>query len=83
MKPPFVKFIRLELLALSLVVVVGIVALVKKSMILILFCLVLLGFSLLFKGLIDYYTYQYMEAAKQVVKALMLFLFTVYILFAI
>lgn len=83
MKPPFVKFIRLELLVLSLMVVLGIVALAKKVTILILFSLFLLGVSMLFSGLTNYYTYQYMEAAKHVIRAVMIFLFAVYILFAI
>lgn len=83
MKQPFEKFIRLELLALSLMIVVGIIALVKKSTILVLFCLALLAFSLFFEGLKYYYTYYQMDAVKQIVKGLMLFLFAIYLLFAI
>lgn len=80
---PFEKFIRLELLALALMCIIGIIALVKKSAFLILLGLVLLGFSLLFEGLKYYHTYHQMEAIKQIIKGIMVFLFTVYLLFAI
>lgn len=82
MRQSFEKFIRLELMVISLMMVIGIVALVKKSTFLILLCLFLLGFSLLFEGLKNYHTYQQMDAIKQFVKAIMAFLFAIYLLFA-
>lgn len=83
MNQSFQKFIRLELLALSLVCIVGVIALVKKSTFLILLCLFFLAISLLFEGLKYYQTYQQMDALKQIVKAIMVFLFAIYLLFAI
>src|SRR5699024_6081621 len=83
LRQPFEKFIRLELMALSLMFVIGLIALIKKSTFLILLCLFLLGFSLLFEGLKNYHTYQQMDAIKQIVKAVMAFLFAIYLIFAI
>jgi len=82
LKQSYEKFIRLELLALSLMLIIGIIALVKKSTFLILFCLFLLGFSLLFEGLKKYHTYEQMEAVKHMVKAIMVVMFAIYLLFS-
>lgn len=83
MNHSFNKFIRLELFALSLMCLVGIIALIKKSAFLILFGLFLLGLSLFFEGLKHYHTYRQMEAVKQIIKGIMVFLFAAYLLFAI
>lgn len=83
MKQSYEKFIRLEFLAISLMLIIGIIALVKKSTFLILLSLLLLGFSLLFEGLKNYHTYEQVEAVKHIVKAVMVLLFTIYLLFSI
>jgi len=83
LKPPYEKFIHLEFLAIFLMLIIGIIALVKKFTFLILLCLFLLGFSLLCEGVKNYYTYEQVDAIKHVIKAVMVFLFTIYLLFAI
>lgn len=81
MRHPYEKFIRLELITLTFVVIVGLIAIFKGYLIIILFSLFMLAISILCEALIAINTYHTSEGVKQFIKAVMLLLLTAVLLF--
>ncbi|PAV31414.1 hypothetical protein CIL05_01805 [Virgibacillus profundi] len=81
MRHPFEKFIRLELLSIVCVILFGLIALIQGYLLLIFLSLYLLAIGLLCNAMIEWYTHQSASAGKQVLRAIMIFLFTTYLMF--
>lgn len=83
MKHPYEKFIRIELLALLSVVFLSIIAFIKAWVFLVVVSLFFIVFSLIAHALAEWHTHQRALAGKQLVRALFIFLLTIYLLFHI
>lgn len=81
MRHPYEKFIRLELITIILVFILGIFAIIQSYILFIYLGLYLLVISLVFNALIEFHTYQTQEAMKHALRALLLFVFTTYLVF--
>lgn len=83
MRHPAEKFILIELIALALVTILGIIALIQGSLVLIFICLFFIIVSLLIDALVHFQNQNVPHSAKQVVRALFIFLFLIYFIFAL
>ncbi|SFA97735.1 hypothetical protein SAMN04488072_104270 [Lentibacillus halodurans] len=72
MRSPYEKYIRIELLALALAVIIGLIAIVQGYVIIILLCVYLLAFSMFCEGFLHLNTNKPIDGIKQFVKAGML-----------
>lgn len=81
MRHPYEKFIRIELICLAFVVLVGVFALIQGSSLVILMCFFVLSLSLLCDALILLYSHQTAQAGKQIIRAIMIIMFTTVLLF--
>jgi hypothetical protein len=83
MRHPHEKFIRLELLAILLAVIIGIIALLKGFLLVMVLTLYLITFSMIFGALVEWNTRQTNQAGVHFLQAALLFVFTTYLLFHI
>jgi len=81
MRHPYEKYIRLELITIILVFLLGIFAVIQSYIIFLFLGLYLLVVSLIFTALIEFYTYHTHNAIKHALRALLLFIFTTYLIF--
>ncbi|GAB3789239.1 hypothetical protein [Virgibacillus kimchii] len=81
MRHPYEKFIRLELITIILVFVLGLFAIIQTYIIFLFLGLYLLVISLILTALIEFHTYRTQEALKHASRALLLFIFTTYLIF--
>lgn len=81
MKHPYEKFILIELITLACAAVIGLIALIKGYLFLILFCLFLISISLVCDGMMEWNLYKSIQALKQVARAVLIVLFSIYFLF--
>lgn len=81
MRHPTERFILIELIVLGLVAILGIIALIQASLVLILICLFLIVVSLLTDALVNFHNRNVPHSGKQLVRALFIFLFLVFFIF--
>ncbi|OZU88485.1 hypothetical protein CIL03_12635 [Virgibacillus indicus] len=81
MRHPYGKFIRVEVISLVCLIFIGLIALIQGYLLLIYFSLYLLAIGLITDAMIEWYSHQTAKAGKQVIRAVMLFLFTTYLIF--
>ncbi|WP_096272812.1 hypothetical protein [Paucisalibacillus globulus] len=80
MRHPYEKFIRGELVAIGLALLFGLIALIQGIFLLIILCLYCIAVSLAFDGLIGMNMRNQTHGVKQLVRALLLFLFATFLL---
>lgn len=83
MRNPYENYIRMELLSLALAVVIGLIAIVQGYVMIMLFCLYLLAFSILSEGTFYLNTNKTPEGIKQFVRAGMLLVLATVLFFYI
>ncbi|RDW22306.1 hypothetical protein CWR48_00945 [Oceanobacillus arenosus] len=83
MRHPYEKFARIELISLVIVILFGLIALIQGFLILIFFSLYLIALSLVCDALLHLYFRNSQQAGKQILRAVMLFIFATYLLFAL
>ncbi|TFJ93409.1 hypothetical protein [Lentibacillus salicampi] len=83
MRNPYEKYIRIELLTLALAVVIGMIAIVQGYLLIMLFCVYLLAFSMFCEGFLHINTNHAVDGFKQFVKAGMLILIVTVLFFSI
>jgi uncharacterized membrane protein len=81
MRHPYEKYIRLELITIILVFVLGLFALIQSYILFIFLGLYLLVVSLILTALIEFHTYNTHEAIKHALRAILLFVFTTFLIF--
>lgn len=81
MRQHYQNIMLIELGALGAALVIGLIALLKKSTLFIFLALYFLVVSLLCEAIILWYTYRQQEAIKHVIRAMMLFLLSTFLLF--
>lgn len=81
MRHPYEKFIRIELICLTFIILVGIFALIQGSALVILMCLFVLSLSLFCDALIAWYSHRTAQAAKQLIRGVMIIMFTTVLFF--
>lgn len=81
MRHPYEKFIRLELLFIIVAVIVGIIALLKGFAFVIIIALYMIAFSMLSGAIVEWHTHQTNQAGKHFLQAILLFIFTTYMIF--
>ncbi|MBY7144775.1 hypothetical protein KFZ56_17280 [Virgibacillus sp. NKC19-3] len=81
MRHPYEKFIRIELICITFVILVGVFAIFQSAALVILMCFFVLALSLCCDALIEYYSHRTVQAAKQLIRAIMIILFTTILFF--
>lgn len=81
MRHPYEKFIRIELAAIALAILIGIIVLIKGYLILLFACFYLLVISLLSEAMIAWFTQNKVQSGKQIIRALIIFSLTTYLIF--
>jgi hypothetical protein len=81
MRHPYEKYIRLELITVIFVLVIGIFAIIQSYILFIFLGLYLLVISLILTALIEFHTYRTHAAIKHALRAVLLFVFTTYLIF--
>lgn len=81
MRHPYEKFIRLELIAVLLAILVGLFALFKGFILLVFITFYLIGCSIACAAIVEWYTHQTNQAGKHILQALLLIIFTTYMIF--
>lgn len=81
MKHPLEKIMRIELLAMIVLVIGGLIALIKGYQPVLMFCFYMFALSLFCDGLAAWYTHDTQHAGKQFLKAGMVFVMTTFLLF--
>ncbi|WP_100009830.1 hypothetical protein [Lentibacillus sediminis] len=81
MRHPYEKIIRIELLAVACVILIGVFALFQGILLLVFLSFYLLALSLVCDALVDWYGGDTLKAGKQVLRAVMILLFTTFLLF--
>lgn len=81
MRHPYEKFIRIEIICITFVLLVGVFALFKGAALIILMCFFVLALSLFCDALIEYYSHRTPQAAKQLIRAVMIILFSTVLFF--
>ncbi|MCG1030309.1 hypothetical protein J5S49_18650 [Virgibacillus halodenitrificans] len=81
MRHPYTRLIRLEIISIICALIIGTLALIKGFITLIFLCVYLISLSLIVDALIHIHTNQAPLAAKQVLRAILLFIFTTYFIF--
>lgn len=76
MRHSYQKITLIELGSLGIATLIGVIALIKKSVFIIFLCLYFLVISLACDAIILWYTYRQQEAIKQFIRAIILFLFS-------
>ncbi|SDK16313.1 hypothetical protein [Sediminibacillus albus] len=79
MKHPYKKFFQLQLLMMIFTLLLGIVAMVKGSLLLIVTALFCLAFSFIFEGLAEYKKQHTFQFAQQMTRAVVIILFVSYL----
>ena len=83
MRHPYEKFIHIEMMALLSVIIIGLIALIQGYLILIYLCLYLIALSLVCDALVHWYTNQTTHSVKQILRAILIFVITTYLLFSL
>ena len=83
MRHPYGKFIRIEVISLACLIFIGFIALIQGYLLLIYFCFYLLAIGLITDAVIEWYSHQSAKAGKQIIRAVMLFLLTTYLIFTL
>ncbi|WP_404455980.1 hypothetical protein LG329_08580 [Virgibacillus necropolis] len=81
MRHPYEKFVRLELIILILAVLVGVLVLIKGFIFLAILLIYLIACGLCCEAMIEFHTHNQNKAFKHFLQALLLFVFTTYIIF--
>lgn len=81
MRHPYEKFIRIELISIISAALIGIIAFIKGYMILIFLCFLLIVLSLLAEAITLWFTYQKIQGGKQLIRALVILVLTIYLVF--
>nr|GGG70927.1 hypothetical protein GCM10011398_13840 [Virgibacillus oceani] len=81
MRHPYEKFIRLELIAILVAVVIGLFALIKGFLLIVILALYMLAFSLASGAIVEWNMNQTNQAGKHFLQAILLFIFTTYMIF--
>lgn len=81
MRHPYEKFIRIELVSMILAVLMGIIVLMKGFLILIFMCFFLIIISLLTDAILLWVTYQKIQSGKQLFRAIIMLILTIYLIF--
>lgn len=81
MRHPYEKFIRIELIAILIAILIGVIVLIKGYLILVFVCLYLLVLSLLAEAMIAWSTHQKFQSGKQLVRAAIIFILATYMIF--
>lgn len=81
MRHPYEKFVRLELITLILAIVAGIFVLIKGFIFLAIFVIYLIACGLFCEAMIELHTHNKNKAFKHSLQALLLLVFTTYIVF--
>jgi type III secretory pathway component EscV len=81
MRHPYEKFVRIELVSIISAFVIGIIALIKGFPILIFICFFLVAISLCAEAIILWFTYQKVDGGKQLIRAMIIFLLTTFLIF--
>ncbi|HLS08626.1 hypothetical protein [Lentibacillus sp.] len=83
MHNPYEKYIRMELLSLAFAVIIGVIAVVQGYVIIMLFCVYLLAFSIVCEGFLHLNSNHTADGFKQFVKAGMLMLLATILFFSL
>lgn len=81
MRHPYEKIIRIELVSMASAVLIGIVAFIQGYLILIFLCFFLIILSLLAEAITLWFTYQKIQSGKQLIRAFIILMLTVYLIF--
>ena len=81
MRHPYEKFIRLELVIIAAAIIIGLTALLKGFILLVMFVMYLLAFSLISGAMAEWNINQATQAFKHFVQAILLFIFVTYMIF--
>lgn len=81
MRHSYQNIILIELGTLGGATVIGLIAIIKKSFLFVYLSLYILSVSLACDAIVLWYTYRQQEAIKQLLRAMLLFLFTTFVLF--
>jgi len=77
---PYEKFIRIELISMISAALICIIVLIKGYLILVFICLFLLVLSLLTEAITLWFTYQKIQGGKQLFRAFMILILTLYLI---
>ncbi|MGY0694961.1 hypothetical protein ACW2QC_19715 [Virgibacillus sp. FSP13] len=80
MRHPSEKFIRLELIAILIAALVGVFALIKGFLFIIILALYLIALSMFSGAIVEWQTHQTNRAGKHMLQAILLFIFTTYLI---
>lgn len=80
MRHPYEKFIRIELISMISAVLIGMIAFIKGYFILIFICFFLIALSLIAEVIILWFTYQKIQAGKQLIRACIILILTLYLI---
>lgn len=81
MRHPYEKFIRIELMSMVCAALIGIIVLLKGYLLFIFMCFLLIALSLLTEAMILWFTYQKIQGGKQLFRALIILMLTIYLMF--
>lgn len=81
MQHPYEKFIRLELITIAVAVIIGLFALLKGFIFVVMFAMYLLVLSLISGALVELNVNQATQAIKHLAQAVLLFIFLTYMIF--
>lgn len=80
MRHPYEKFIRIELISMISAVLIGMIAFIKGYFTLIFICFFLIALSLIAEVIILWFTYQKIQAGKQLIRACIILILTLYLI---
>ncbi|MEW9676354.1 hypothetical protein ABRT01_09265 [Lentibacillus sp. L22] len=81
MRHPYEKFMKMELFAIIGAIIVGIIALIKGFVLVVILALYMVSFSMFSGAIVEWNTRQTQQAGKHLLQAAMLFIFTTYMIF--
>ena len=81
MRHPYEKFIKMELIFILCAVLFGLVALIQGYIFLVLMSMILITISLFFDALIHWYSHRSADAGKQILRAVLLLCFIIFLIF--
>ncbi|SDM51624.1 hypothetical protein [Sediminibacillus halophilus] len=79
MKHPYKKFFQLQLLMMGLALLLGVIALVKASLIMIIAAFYFLAFSFIFEGLAEHKKQHTLPFAQQIARAFFIIILISYL----
>lgn len=81
MRHPHDKFIRIELISLAFVVLIGLIALIQGFILILFLGFYLLALGLFCNALIESYSHRTVQAGKQLLRSILIIVFTTFLFF--